>query len=111
MESATSDTRKVIKYAFSVLARLYREGYEYKKAGIKLSGIVPKTEAQMGLFDKPDSEKDESLMKSMDAINARDGSNTLKSAACGVDNKAWAMNRHHKSPRFVTGWSELPRVK
>jgi len=111
MSSATSDTRKVIKYAFAVLDKLYRDGYEYKKAGVRLSKILPKTEAQMGLFEKPDSLRDETLMANMDAINSRDGNNTLKVAACGVDNRAWKMNREYKSPRYVTGWQQLPRVK
>ncbi|MCB9026619.1 MAG: Y-family DNA polymerase [Bdellovibrionaceae bacterium] len=110
MLSGTSDTRKVIKYAMEVLDKLYRAGYEYKKAGVRLSHIIDRNQAQMSLFDLPDDVKSDSLMKCMDRVNARDGSGTLKVAACGVNNKAWAMNRNLKSPRYVTGWTELRKV-
>ena len=50
------------------------------------------------------------LMFAMDLINARDGHHTLKSAACGLDNKAWKMRQELKSKRFLTGWSELAWV-
>lgn len=110
MLSATSDTRKVIKYAFSALDKLFRAGFEYKKAGVKLSGIVDREHAQISLFEAPDSRKSDQLMANMDAINAREGTGTLKVAACGLDNRPWAMNRNLKSPRYVTGWTELRKV-
>jgi len=107
----TADSKKIIKYAWQVLDKLYKQGYEYKKALVKLSGIRDKSETQLALFGENDSEKSESLMQIMDLINKRDGHNTIRSGACGVDNKAWKMRQTLKSPRFVTGWSELPRVK
>lgn len=110
MLSGTSDTRKVIKYALQVLEKLYRAGYEYKKAGVRLSQIVDNQQAQMSLLDPPDDLKSDRLMQSIDKINARDGSGTIRVAACGLNNKAWAMNRQRKSPRYVTGWTELPKV-
>ena len=110
MLSGTSDTRKVIKYAMEVLDKLYRAGYEYKKAGVRLTHIVDRGQAQMSLFEAPDDKHSDSLMKSLDAVNARDGSGTLKVATCGVNSRAWAMNRNKKSQRYVTGWSELKKV-
>lgn len=111
IQSATSDTRKVIKYAFDILNKVYRPGYSYRKAGIRLTHLVDKRYAQMSLLEIPDTLQSDSLMINIDAINLRDGSGTAKMAACGVDNKAWAMNRRHMSKRLVTGWSELMRVK
>lgn len=111
MNSSTSDTRRIIRYAMNVLIELFRSGYEYKKAGVKLSGITNKNEAQMSLFEKPDCYKSDVLMKCIDQINSRDGAGTVFIAECGIQRKAWAMNRNHKSPRYVTGWSELRRVK
>jgi DNA polymerase V len=108
--SATSDTRKVIRYALQALDSLYRAGYEYKKAGVKLTHIVNEGQGQTSFWESPDTEKTKTLMKQMDNINAREGSGTLKPAVCGTHNHAWAMNRKLKSPRFVTGWSELKKV-
>ncbi len=109
--SATSDTRKVIRYALGVLDKLFRAGYEYKKAGIKLTQITDRTQSQMSLMDSPDSLKTDALMRCMDEINGKEGPRTLFSAACGTQNKAWAMNRNYKSPRYVSSWNELPVVK
>ncbi len=100
----TSDTRKIIKYAWAVLDKLYKEGYDYKKAQVKLSGIRDKDQVQLNLFEAGDSSASDKLNAVMDKINAREGKLMIKSAACGVDNQAW------KSPRYVTGWSELPKV-
>ena len=111
MLSATADTRKVIKYAVTVLEKLYRAGYQYKKAGIKLSTLNDSTQAQMSLMEAPDSLKTDALMKCIDSINAKEGPRTIFSGACGVHNKAWAMNREYKSPRYVSGWNQLPDAK
>lgn len=107
--AATSDTRKLISWAMDLVDRIYRDGYAYKKAGVELSSIGD--QAQLALFEKPDSPQSDRLMQVMDRINAEEGPLTLKSAACGVGNRRWRMNRDHKSPRYITSWKELPRVK
>lgn len=110
-QSHTCDTRKVIKYAWRVLDSLYQQGYEYKKAMVKISGIRDQEQAQMSLFEQPDSQKTEALMQVIDRINRREGAHTIRSMACGVDNSSWKMRQLLKSRRFVTGWSELPAVR
>lgn len=104
----TSDTRKVVKLAIQLLEQGFREGYEYRKAGIKLSNFVPHNEYQLDLIVPGDSKRDFDLMKTMDRINFLEGPETLKSAACGVSDKSWHMNRNFKSPRYTTSWQELP---
>ncbi len=111
LSGQTADSKKIIKYAWQVLDKLYKQGYEYKKALVKLSGIRDRNQTQLALFDENDSDKSETLMRVIDLINKRDGHNTIRSGACGVDNKAWKMKQDLKSPRFVTGWSELPKAK
>ena len=106
--SHTADTRKVIKYALSVLEQLYREGYEYKKALVKLSGIRDQSSTQLSFLEKWDTEKDLALMKTMDRINQKEGPMTLRVASCGVYDKAWKMKQSHKSPRYLSGWSDIP---
>ncbi len=108
--SPTSDTRKAIRYAFRVLDHMYKAGFEYKKAGVQLGKITSQQQTQLSLLSEPDSERDMKLMQCIDQINARDGSGTVRVAACGLDNKAWKMNRNHKSPRYVSGWSQLKKV-
>ena len=50
-------------------------------------------------------------MYTMDKINEREGQEMLKSAACGVNKAAWYMKQVLKSPRYVTGFNELLKVK
>ena len=110
LESATCDTRKIIKVAFDLLDEIYRGGYESKKAAIRLSKIQDQDEYQVSLFGKNDTPEDLALMTIMDKVNARDGDETLKVAACGTNKKAWFMKQTLKSPRYVTGWSELLKI-
>ncbi len=110
MLTPTSDTRKVIRYALGALEELYRAGYDYKKAGIRLHNIYDRDEAQMSLFEKADDLKSEALMNCMDQINQRDGAGTIIIAEANFGLKKWSMNRNFHSPRYVTGWSELPKV-
>jgi DNA polymerase V len=106
----TSDTRKIIKYAWNVLDDLYRRGILYKKAGIKLSGFKGSGQVQGNLFEQMDSEKSVKLMQVIDEINAREGEGTIHSMACGVsEKKVYDMRREKKSQRYVTGWNQLPK--
>jgi DNA polymerase V len=107
LESPTCDTRKIIKEAFLLLDQIFIPGYEYKKAAIKLSKIQDQSEHQISLFGNNDTVNDLTLMKIMDRVNARDGHETLKVAACGTNKNAWFMKQTLKSQRFVTGWDEL----
>ena len=90
-------------------------GVTYKKAGICLSSFEDDHELQPSLFNNDHEIKDDDktlrLMKVIDEINAREGAGMIRSMACGVDNKAWAMKRDKLSPRYVTGWSSLPKAK
>jgi DNA polymerase V len=109
-QTPTLDTRRLIKSALSITRALFRHGFLYKKAGVRLNGIHNRDEYHISFFEGPDSPETETLMRLMDRINHREGPDTLLSAACGGADAAWAMNRHFKSPRYVTGLSELPKA-
>lgn len=111
LQVATKDTRKLIEVAWALVDKFYRGGYEYKKCGVELHRIIDENEAQLDLFTAGDSKEDETLMETIDRVNFYQGGGTIKSMACGVDNKAWRMLRDHKSARFTTSWFELPKVK
>lgn len=103
----TSDTCKIIKAAHDLVERLYKPGFEYKKALIKLSGICQEEDTQFCLFEPIDTLESRCLMNSMDSINRQNGPHTLKSAACGTNHSAWYMKQTLKSKRYTTSWSEL----
>lgn len=111
LDSPTCDTRKIIREAWKILDEIFISGYEYKKALIKLSKIQDQNEHQISLFGNNDTFDDLKLMSVMDKINQREGHETLKIAACGVSKESWYMKQVYKSPRYVTGWNELLKIK
>ncbi len=106
----SSSTPKLIRHAFCALASIFREGYEYKKCGVILNDLQPKANSQLDLFSSGDTLQDEILMQTMDAINRREGSGTIKPAACGVD-PFWRGRRELRSQAYTTRWSELLTVR
>lgn len=107
---ATCDTRKIVRAAWNLLDEIFIPGFEYKKAAVKLCGIQDQEEHQVSLFGEYDTEKDLTLMRLMDRINAFEGHETLKLAACGTNKEAWFMKQVLKSPRYLTGWNELLKI-
>ena len=104
---ATSDSRIIIKTANKILEKIYREGFEYSKAGILLSNFTEKLGYQMNLFDKSfDSKKADDLMRTVDYINIRDISNIFFGNQ-GYRN-TWKMKRQIKSKRYTTRIEEIP---
>lgn len=105
----TAFTPILIKYALCLLERIYRDGYEYKKAGVALTDIVPAGESQLNLFVKFDKTKHENLMRAMDHINSNWGRETVRSGASGYE-RPWGMKRALLSRRYTTKWGELLAV-
>jgi DNA polymerase V len=107
----SSYTPELISWAISRLELIYKPGYRYKKTGVFLSGIVPEDQIQLNLFsqDYP-HEKNQKLMKIVDKINSRWGTDTLKYASEGTK-KEWKMKREKLSPRYTTRWNEIPVVR
>jgi DNA polymerase V len=103
-------TSELIRTALKGIRRIYREGYQYKKAGVMLMGLVPLSQIQTDLFDRQDRVRSKQLMTALDAINRRWGSGTLHYASNGITN-AWKAQFNRCSPAYTTQWDELPVVK
>lgn len=110
LESATQDTRKIIQAAWKILEEEFESGHGYAKAGVGLYDICDESQTQLSFFNEGDKKEDLLLMKRMDEFNARDGEGTLRSFACGGAKKSWGSRQEKRSPRYVTGWLELPKV-
>ena len=102
----TADTATFIKMGRYALERIYKEGYEYQKAGIMLFDIVPDHLQQLCLFqpEKYDAEA-RKRMQLIDHINGKFGKQTLRVAS--ESKKRWYMNQNYLSPRYTTCWDEL----
>lgn len=102
----TADTRFFITAAKVLLDRLYKPGFDYKKAGIVLLDIRPENHAQGELFDPSHLRENLAVMKAMDRINSEWGSGTVTLAAEGL-RKSWKMRQENISKRYTTRWGEL----
>ena len=105
---STEDTFKIIEATHRLLDQIYHFDVGYKKAGVILSSIRDKSNEQLNLLQSEAPDRKE-LISIMDQINARFGPQTVKSAACGI-NQEWKLIAQHKSKRFTTSWDELPLV-
>lgn len=105
----TASTPILIQKARQGLARIYREGFVYQKAGVMLTGLSPTGMVQQDLF-QPAWQENGPVMEALDRINGRWGRNTVQYASSGIT-KPWCMSQEHKSPAYTTSWKELPVVK
>ena len=107
LPSPTDDTRTLVSVALWALKRLYRAGYNYQKAGVMLSDLVPAEGCQTDLFaNRALSIKSKKLMTVMDNINKKMGKESIKVASEGFK-RPWKMKQENKSPSYTTNWDEL----
>ena len=108
--TAASDTITITKLAIECLKKIYRSGYSYKKAGVTLSGIIPRNQVQLSLFDSADRKKADTLMQTLDKINGNMGRDILKLSSSGINNK-WKIGKERLSPCYTTRWSDILSVR
>ena len=108
LDYPTSDSKLIVKRAVEGIKRIYKEGYRYKKAGIILYELHSSSSVR-GLLDY-DKPRTDSLMRSLDEINYRYGSATLRLAAEGI-RRSWHMQRKKVSPCYTTSFDQLMIVK
>jgi len=108
LDYPTSDSKLIVKRAVEGIKRIYKEGYRYKKAGIILYELHSSSSVR-GLLDY-DKPRTDSLMRSLDEINYRYGSSTLRLAAEGI-RRSWHMRREKVSPCYTTSFDQLMIVK
>lgn len=104
----TNYTPQLIQFAKEGLKRIYREGFNYKKTGVTLGGLVPKSGYQMDLFaeNSMQNEKEQTLIELMDQLNSHYGRTVIKTAAEGIE-QPWKSKRDICTPHYTTSWDEL----
>lgn len=111
IEPPTNDTAVLIQHAMQLANSAFRSGYEYVKAKVIATELVPQDQIQGSLFASSQrSERGDRLMQAMDAINRKLGQDSVKFGAMGL-NPDWKMRSDYFSQRYTTHWDELPTVK
>ena len=118
----SSSTITIVKAANDVLQKLYRQGYQYKKAGVIVMGIGPNSPIQQDLFDinAEQFEKMKRLDAVIDRINKVNGSETIvlgsqqytqKDGKGKADVFANAIKHDFRSKNPSTRWSDIIVLK
>ncbi|HEV8194388.1 MAG TPA: Y-family DNA polymerase [Ktedonobacterales bacterium] len=106
---ATAETLGIVGMAHEALARIYRRGESYHRAGVILGGFVSHEIQQAEPFAGPDDPTRKQLMCTMDTINGRFGADTIRLLATGIE-RSWRAKSADRSPGYTTRWSELARA-
>lgn len=122
LPTPSNSTTAIVKAAHWVLNEIYKEGYQYKKAGVIVMGIAPTSPIQLNLFDinAERFEKLKSLDKVIDRINKVNGTETVILAAQQYRQKneqgkaevfANSIKHDFRSKNPTTRWSDIIRLK
>ena len=117
----TSSTITITQTANQVLEKIYRQGYQYKKAGVIVMGIGADSPIQQDLFDinAEQFQKMKRLDEVVDRINRMHGSETIvlgsqqytkKDGKGKADVFANAIKHDFKSPSPTTRWGEIMKL-
>ena len=106
---ATNNSIEIVKTAVSILEKIFKNGYQYQKAGVMLTGLC-NDDGRKNLFSSEKDEKIKSLMQSIDNTNCRYGRSTLSLASAGV-HKKWNMKRQYSSKIDTADFYCLPTIK
>lgn len=106
----TSDTAQLVRAALHGLKAIYREGFNFSKAGIHLLELESaNVEQKELLLDEAPYGRDE-LMSAMDQINAKYGHGSLYLASAGTAGarREWTSRRGLKTPEYTTRLTDIP---
>ena len=117
----TSSTISITQTANQLLQKIYRQGYQYKKAGVIVMGIGADSPIQQDLFDinAEQFQKMKRLDEVVDRINRMHGSETIvlgsqqytkKDGKGKADIFANAIKHDFKSPSPTTRWGEIMKL-
>ncbi|MDC5621165.1 Y-family DNA polymerase [Acinetobacter baumannii] len=96
-----------VRAATKMLNDIYKEGIKYKKCGVVLTGLEPKSgHAYDLLTDFEIIEKKEQLMRAMDSIHSKFGKKKIGVGPCFIPNRNWSMSRD-KLSKNPFKWDEL----
>lgn len=109
LPTPSNSSSMLVQHASLALDKIFRDGYQYKKAGVVVTHIIPHNQVQLNLFDKYDVAKGARLFSTFDHINRHFGKGSVKIAAQG-NGKAWRMKQEKVSRKYTTDWNDLLEI-
>ncbi|ARM32017.1 Y-family DNA polymerase [Prosthecochloris sp. HL-130-GSB] len=109
----SQDTLDLIAASSALVEGMFHPGYDYRKAGVLVSGLVDEAACHrdLSLFDtgQAASAGRKKLMMAMDAVNRMYGSGTVRVAAEHHD--AWKPRQEHLSRCYTTRWEDIIDIR
>jgi len=106
---ASNSTLTIVQSALRGLESIYMKGYQYKKAGVIVSGLVPSNTIQYNVFHSTDEDRHRRLMTAMDKVNDREGRDVLRVAEQGFTRR-WTLRQERLSPCYTTRWADFMTI-
>ena len=107
----TQNTIALVRQAKEALKKIYKPGYDYKKAGVILMDFQQENALQEDLFTVNTlDDKENRMVEAMDLVNDRFGRNTLRIADQGLSDK-YALKQTRRSNSFSSNWDEILEIK
>lgn len=98
---------ELAKAATLMLNHIFKAGIKYKKCGVLLTCLEPKSGHTYDLLtDFDEIEKKERLMKAMECVHQKFGKKKIGIGPCFVPNRNWSMSRD-KLSKNPFKWDEL----
>jgi DNA polymerase V len=105
----SDNTWELRELAFSGLARIYKTGYDYRRAGVTLGALELADLVAKRLWADEWYERQRRLMAAVDHLNGKYGRDTVRCGLFHTDG-AWRTRFAKRSPRYTTRWSEICNV-
>lgn len=105
----TNSAIELAKFAKQALHYIFKEGYQYKKAGVLVMDFTPQDKTQLRLFDNS-NQQHVPLMMAMDKINSMYGQQKIRLAAQDTK-RVWKMKQEKLSPRYTTNLNDIITIK
>ena len=130
----TSDTRELLSYMLNAFRPYFREGVQFKKAGVIFSRIVPEGSVVADLFDERNRTRDAALQRTIDKIRDKSGRNAIllatqlpflpqstetmpqstgnlsRSIGTSKDQAAQIYKSEHQSPHYTTDLAQILQI-
>lgn len=116
----TAGSIELVEAACAGLKVIYREGFQYAKAGVMLLDLKSQGQVQdeLDLFGEVSpgvqccERGSARLMAALDAHNDRFGKGAVRLASAGIQDqpRRWDMRQERRTPQYTTCWSDIPVV-
>jgi DNA polymerase V len=110
MDTPTSSTPEIIKYAIKGFDIIFKEGYNYLKCGIELRMLIPEDEVQLNIFTEPVNIKTKKATLALDKVNRSLGKEVVKFGIQGFQKK-YKARAAHLSPCYTTNIDHIFKTR